>query len=577
MQYRFVPSVDSHNPMRRNTRGRLRKRPAAMLPDPLEARTLWSTTPITTQMPMVISGVQPAAFDQPQIHAAISRPGSTQPLSASDGFGGTTFDVQAFLDTGTSGFVLSQETAQGLGINSEQVNGQNATYYDFGVVGAEDFNISEPLNISLAPFQPNADVDNPSDWQTVYNQTVGPIRTEVNRYPADDLIGPLDIIGMPSMQNKVVVMDPTPVDTMADNMHTFVYNPGTPFHPDTTDTDPGIPMVNNYVKLSYGDFSRFTETDPAGAQPPTLAMNPFIGPNPVNQLETNPPPDNTPPISLSWGGLSTTGSFLFDTGSAASFISTNLAGKVGVQYVPGTYNTSSPQLEDSNGNPIPNQFQMAIGGLGGSSVNVAGFFLDSMTLQTTSGTPIEFAGAPVLVADISVADPNTGQVLTLDGDFGMNYLVASTSIDPNGNFGSQARDGPFRWVTFDQANGLLGLQLPQYAPLVQTVPHPNATTKVPTVTYGGRIGVLDAQPTSSNFVGTGGTTTPTGPNDPSDPSDPHWKHHRPRRGLFDNPGNSAQSGSGKQVTTSPIIPPAPPPPIVQPTLPGASRRPGRQG
>ncbi|HEY2586098.1 MAG TPA: hypothetical protein VGI81_10085 [Tepidisphaeraceae bacterium] len=546
-----------------------------MLPDRLEPRTLWSgTTPITTQTPLIIQGVQPAAFDQPQIHAAITRPGDTQPLSADDGFGGTTFDVQAFLDTGTSGFVLSQETAQALGIASEQVNGANATYYDFGVAGAEDFDISEPLNFSLAPFQPNADVDNPADWQTVYNQTVGPVRTEVNRYPADDLVGPIDIVGMPAMQGKVVVMDPTPVDNLAANMNTYIYDPGTPFNPATSDTDPGIPTVNNYVKLSYGDFSQFTETDPASAQPPTATMNPFIGPNPVNQLLTNPPPDNTPPVTISMGALTTTGSFLFDTGSAASFISTDLASKVGVSYAPGTYNTDNPQLVDANGNPIPNQFQIPIGGLGGSTLNVAGFFLDSMTLQTVNGPPIEFEGAPVLVADISVVNPNTGQSLTLDGDFGMNYLVASTNIDSSGNFGA-SRDGPFQWVTFDQPNGLLGLQLPQYAPLAQ--PRPKAgVTKLPTVTYGGRIGVLDTQPTSSDLVGNGGTTT-TGPTDPSDPSDPNWKHHRPPRGLFENPGKSAQAGSpGKQAAPPPIIPPAPPPALVQPTLPGNSRRPGRQ-
>jgi hypothetical protein len=565
MHHRLAPSIDFRTAPRA-PRAKSRAILRALIPEQLEPRTLWSTTgPITSQSPMVIDGVQPAAFDQPQIHAAIYRSGDTQPISASDGSGGTSFDVQAFLDTGTSGFVLSHETAQGLGIASEQVNGQPATYSDFGVVGSEDFDISEPIHFALAPFQPNADVDNVNDWTTVYNQTVGPVRTEINRQPADDVIGPLDIIGMPAMQNKVVVMDPTPVDQLADNMHTFIYDPGTPFHPNTTDTDPGIPLVNNYVKLSYGDFSRFTQTSPDGAQPPTLAMNPFIGPNPVNQLQSNPPPDSTPPISIAMGSLSTTGSFLFDTGSAASFISTSLAGKVGVSYEPGTYNTSNPQLVDSNGNPVPNQFVLPIGGLGGPSINVAGFFLDSMTLQTTRGVPIEFRGAPVLVADISVADPVTGQSLTLDGDFGMNYLVASTSIDQNGNFGSQARDGPFTWETFDQANGLLGLQLPQYAPLGRPVP--TSTTKIPVVTYGGRIGVLDTQPTASNL----GTSN----NGWSDSNDPDHKHHRPDRGLLGNPGNARPGGpNGHQHGTPPPF--VPPPAPLQPALPVTSRRPGRQ-
>jgi hypothetical protein len=485
-----------------------------MLPDPLEPRTLWSSAPapILPTAPLIIPGVQPAALDQPQIHALLQRPGSSQPLSGSDGFGGTVFDIQAFLDTGTSGFVLSQETAQGLGIASETVNGQNATYSDVGVVGNENFDISEPLNLSLAPFTPTADINNLADWQTVYNQSVGPIRTEVNRQPSDPLVGPLDIVGMPAMQNKVVVMDPKPVDTGTDTMRTYVYNPGTPFNAATADSNPGIPTTSYYVKLSYGSFDRFTTTTP-GAQPPTLAMNPFIGPNPVNKLLSNPPPDNTPPVTIAMGSSTATGSFLFDTGSASSFISTALASQVGVSYAPGTYDSANPLLVDSTGAAIPNQFVLPIGGLGGSSINVAGFFLSSLTLQTTTGVPMEFVGAPVLVADISVTDPITQQSLTLDGDFGMNYLVASTNI-VNGSFGT-TNGGPFQWETFDQANGLLGLQLPQYVPLFKQSPS-TIGRSIPEFTWAAQVGLPDAQPQPIDAT-------------LSDPSDPFHKHHHPTR------------------------------------------------
>lgn len=485
-------------------------RPALILPDRLEPRTLWSSTPapILPTAPLIVQGVQPAALDQPQIHALLEQPGTNQPISAPDGFGGTVFDIQAFLDTGTSGFVLSQETAQGLGIASETVNGQNATYSDVGVAGTEDFDISQPLNLALAPFTPTADVNNPANWQTVYNQTLGPIRTEINRQPADAALGPLDIIGMPAMQNKVVVMDPKPVDTGLANMNTYVYNPGTPFNPATADTNPGIPNVSYYVKLSYGSFDRFTQTSP-GAQPPTLAMNPFIGPNPVNQLLTNPPPDTTPPVTIAMGSSTATGSFLFDTGSAASFISTALASKVGVSYSPGTYNSANPVLVDSTGAVIPNQFVMPIGGLGGSSLNVAGFFLKSLTLRTTTGVPLEFVGAPVLVADISVTDPITNQTLTLDGDFGMNYLVASTNVS-NGSLGATS-GGPFQWETFDQANGLLGLQLPQMVPLFKTAPSTVGRT-IPEFIWAAQVGLPDTTPQPIDVT-------------LADPTDPFTRRH----------------------------------------------------
>jgi hypothetical protein len=406
-----------------------------------------------------IAGVQPAALDQPQIHALFRRSANGTPLQASNGLGGTSFDVQAFLDTGTSGMLLSQETAQGLGINSSTFGGQTVTYSDVGVGGTEDFDVSEPIYTALAPFIPTADVDNINTYNSVYNQKYGPVRVQISRTPADPLVGPLDILGMPLLNGKVMVMDPKPVENL-DNIHTFVYNPGAPYNASARETDPGIPIVNRHVKLSYSNFSRFAQVTPAGAGGPNLASNPFIGPDPTRALQSNPPPDNTPPVSLAEGTHTATGSFLFDTGAAASFMSRAVANNLGVHYKPGTYNSQdpnvNPDLVDANGKDLPNQFIIPLGGVGGT-LNVAGFFVDSMTLPTVEGQGIRFTHAPVLVADISVMDPVTKQSLTLDGDFGMNYLVASADI--SGGFPSNVTAGAFDWVTFDQPNALLGLQI----------------------------------------------------------------------------------------------------------------------
>ena len=404
-----------------------------------------------------IQGVQAAALDQPQIHALFRRSAAGTPLSASDGFGGTTFDVTGFLDTGTSATLLSQETAQGLGILSATSGGKPVVFSDVGVGGSENFDVSEPLYSALAPFFPTVDTDNAATFSTVYNQKYGPIRTEISQAPADALIGPLDIFGMPFLQGKVMVMDPLPVNS-SNNMTTFVYPAGTPYHAATRDTDPGIPVTNRHVKLSYGDFSRFTLVTPTGAAGPNLNGNPFIGPDPTRALQLLPPaPDTTPPVSVSMGGLTGTGSFLFDTGAAASFISTKVAGQVGVHYKPGTYNTDAPDLVDAAGKDLPNQFIIPLGGVGGT-LTVAGFFLDSMTLPTVEGQGIRFIKAPVLVADITAQDPKTGQRLTLDGDFGMNFLVASADISTG--FPTNITGGAFNWVTFDQPKGLLGLDVP---------------------------------------------------------------------------------------------------------------------
>ncbi len=178
---------------------------------------------------------------------------------------------------------------------------------------------------------------------------------------------------MPALANKVMVVDSRALNAAApqlstalggsildldqstlDNLslRTYVYDKGTPTHPATLDTDPGIPATNLHVKLSYADLSGFTTTTPTGAPGPTLAHNPFIGPNPL----AAPGTDKTPGIRLTYQvpnpaspgkllTLAASGSFLFDTGAGASFISTNIASQLHVRYRPGTQGTDNPLLE----------------------------------------------------------------------------------------------------------------------------------------------------------------------------------------------------------------------------------------
>src|SRR5205807_9906612 len=108
----------------------------------------------------VIDGVQPAAYDQPQIHVLFRQTATGSPLIADDGLGDTSFDVTGFLDTGSSGVVISQETAQGLNIQSSTFNGQPVTYADVGIGGADTFDVSEPLYLNFAPFNDTVDGTN---------------------------------------------------------------------------------------------------------------------------------------------------------------------------------------------------------------------------------------------------------------------------------------------------------------------------------------------------------------------------------------------------------------------------------
>lgn len=426
--------------------------------EPLDRRVLMAATPVD------IEGVYNVSLDQPRTYALLQRTPDGDPLTAIDPlFGTETFTIEGFYDTGASGVLLSKETADAMNVVRSTYNGETVMFEDVGVGGSSFFEVSERLYVSLAPYGVERDLDNFDTYPTVYDQKFGPLRTQLTMEEADLLGFPLDVFGMPTMSGKVIVMDARPPSSDEDLgvMRTYTYNPGTPYDPAEDENNPGIPSTNFHVNLSYAHFDRFTEVTPSGAPGPTLSYNPFIGPNPLRAIDPSLPPDNTPGLTVTHGSRSFTGSWLFDTGASASILAVHGAEAVGVYYAEGTYGTDDPRLVDAQGNDIPDQFTLQIGGIGGS-FTAAGFFLDSMVLPTQEGQPIRYLRAPVLVGDISVADPETGEELTLDGIFGMNFLVASMFVD-----GTELGDvaaGAYDWLVFDEPNGVLGLNIPGIEP-----------------------------------------------------------------------------------------------------------------
>jgi len=403
--------------------------------------------------------VQPAALDQPRVNAYLRLPGNTYPQTFED-----VYNISAFLDTGASGVLLSNNTADLLGIaRSTYIDPQSGmqqyvVFSDIGVAGSDDFHVSGPLHIGIAPYDPAvSDLSDYVEHPLTVRTQIGPI----NVVDPNPLLENLDVFGTPLMQGKVVVMNPRPVNTFWDTIRTYVYTPGEP-----VTIGPGIPSTSLHVKLSHADFRRFTQTVPAG-ESPTLAVNPFIGPDPVAAMSPNPPPDDTPPVTVTFGNRSFAGSWLLDTGAAASILSKTAAEQhLGVRYRPGTFGTTSPELVDELGNTIPDQFALTIGGIGGTT-KLAGFYLDTLTLvtqealaQNNPSLNIRYVGAPVLVGDITVRDPLTDESLTLDGIFGMNFLVASAFVTEAEPFPiiDNLRPGNFSWVVYDQPNATLGLE-----------------------------------------------------------------------------------------------------------------------
>jgi hypothetical protein len=222
-----------------------------------------------------IEGVQPAALDQPRIYLNLRRDGNGPVLhtQTEERLSG----VEAFLDTGASGVMLSKDTVQKLSVRTEK----DGVFEDVGIAGTEKFAIAEPLFIALAPY-PKSDPETAD-----YSPPMGPIRAAVR--PGGgllDLVAPgLDVVGMPLIVGKVLVLDPKPLVDF-EKIRTSVVSPD----------DPRIPKTTRHVPLTAVAFAQFTRVHPAGATSPTLGPNPMIGPDPFR------PGDPRPLVRITHGG-----------------------------------------------------------------------------------------------------------------------------------------------------------------------------------------------------------------------------------------------------------------------------------
>lgn len=419
-----------------------------------------------------IQGILPTAFDQPQINVAVEVNGKIL-----NDFFGELYPMTAFLDTGASGILISSMWADSvLEIDRAMHNGQPVRFGDVGVGGSEFFDISEPITLHIAPYA--GDIDPWVYDPEVYNQTLSQVRTQIGGRlndiydPIQWLLSQLNVVGMPAMAGKVVVMDPKPVNSVLPvlsgevdifdlaeiTMRTHVYDKPAPGQ-----SNPNIPLTDRTIKLSYGTFDAFTVTTPDGAQGPNLAHNPFVGPAPSPEPGSD---QSASPIEFTFNGKTTTGSLLLDTGASLSAISSRLAADLGLT------------VEETPDGPVihglgPDQMQLTatVMGVGGVKT-IPGFYLDEMLLRTlegtalTGGTPdemdINFIGAPVYILDITLpafeGDPDP---LILDGLLGMNYFVASTWFESSGFdlFFYDAAASPWDVIVFDEVDGTLGVKL----------------------------------------------------------------------------------------------------------------------
>lgn len=363
--------------------------------------TLLFTTPLAYGLceDFEIDGTYEASVDLPRILFLLKYSPNDPPIEVEG-----SFELNyAFLDTGASGILLSAQTAEIMGIAKDP----NAVFIDTGVGGDEFFDVSEPLYIGTTYY------DSPTPYNPDEYQLFGPWRFQIKQ---DDGETPYDVLGIPVMAGNTVVFNPS--------REAITFFTAEIFPPN----DPNIPQADFQVPLRFEKY--INPLNPLNTPPlPILAYNPVI--------------DN---IIIEYNDISSTGSYLFDTGGTISIISVAQGVTLG--------------LTDPNGDPIiPPTFSIPIGGIGGSVV-LPGFVLDKLSVPTLSGFDLVYLNARVCVHDIGILDEDTGDFTILDGIFGDNFICASFNM---ATFDIVAT--PFDHVIFDTVNALLGFTVNPQFPL----------------------------------------------------------------------------------------------------------------
>jgi len=355
---------------------------------------------VCAEKDLVLRGVYEAAIDLPRILFLLKRQADGPALGP-----GGRFEVNyAFLDTGGSGILLSRETANVLGVAVEP----NARFVDVGIGGDEYFDVSEPLYIGIA------DYEQKKPYEPDTYKILGPGRVQVKKEPAGLLGQPVDVIGVPAMAGRVIVLNSGATNSLG-FFAAQVKEPG----------DLSIPKVDLTVVLRFENF-----------------LNPNNHRNipPLPSLSYNPVIDN---IVINYRGRRSKGNWLFDTGATISFISVAQANKLG--------------LTDEKGRPLVTQvFSAPVGGVG-AMVEIPGFEIDELTLPTLSGHNLVFDKPRLGVRDIRYFDEDKGKFVTLDGVFGSNFLCASVKMEDL--LSLEIGETVFEKIVLDMRQGLLGFDI----------------------------------------------------------------------------------------------------------------------
>ncbi len=433
-------------------------------------------------------GVFNASLDQPRVSVMASlTPGGEAMVYDNATIDPNTLDIivvqtksfEAFLDTGASGYLISNQLYQGYtdplsgdfspGLRYQPPGSpapapqypqlatytgtggttQNVVFEDVGAVGTGGFYVSQQLHLSVANY-PLTDPEDTTKYAVLSSNPVRvqvPVPAPVSTDPLEALLGQesFNIVGTPGMVGKVVVMDNRPLSqyvrdlnsgsggSLLDQvyMKTYLYPKGTAYNAATLDTDPGVVRTKYTIKLTKVNLAGYTKTTPTVGPSPDLSYNPFIGPSPIPGVPDNGNGKVT--VQFTFPGTTTTniqtGSFLLDTGATASMISTSMATRLGLQIIEETtYDilgnpVLTPVIYTNEATPqkLARQFSFAIQGVGGQKT-IAGFYLDRLVLPTEQGSatdPNDPNNIEFIDAPVLINDIS----VPYPGDSGLDFTV----------------------------------------------------------------------------------------------------------------------------------------------------------
>ena len=331
--------------------------------------------------------IKASALDQPRLYALISDPlqggGFITWQNPDDGAIEPVL-LPVFVDTGASGFAISHLNATGdldqpdLGLDAADYIGP---FTETGVGGEEAGDVSRPLGVWVRSGPPSESGEMlPSEFVPFGDFNLW-VRRETGAGEYNDFLGadPINLVGMPAIRQRRLLLDPTPMEAM-DPMETALLAPGAP-----------EPATQATVSLVLRDF--VGATPPPGEALPSHAANPLV-----------------PGLTLTQGTLSASGEWLLDTGAGSSFASFATAKAVGL--IPAQYATLAAFMADYHG-PTAD-----IGGIGASQI-VPILKVDRISVPTREGATLVWKNVDLLIADVA----------GLDGIFGMNLLVPAVTID----------------------------------------------------------------------------------------------------------------------------------------------------